>query len=35
MLRDDVHGYSITGPLATPRVTAVGAAETQAELKQQ
>jgi len=35
MLRDDVHGYIITGPLATPLVTAVGAAETQAELKQQ
>ena len=35
MLRDDIHGYSITGPLATPRVTAVGAPETQAELKQQ
>ena len=34
MLRDDIHGYSITGPLATPRVTAVGAPETQAELKQ-
>ena len=35
MLRDDVHGYTITGPLATPRVIAIGAPETQAELKQQ
>jgi hypothetical protein len=35
MLRDDVHGYSITGPLATPRVIVIGAPETQAELKPQ
>ncbi|HEY2362382.1 MAG TPA: AsmA family protein, partial [Candidatus Angelobacter sp.] len=35
MLKDDVHGFTITGPLATPRVTTVGAPETQAELKQQ
>ncbi|HSS99212.1 MAG TPA: AsmA-like C-terminal region-containing protein, partial [Terriglobales bacterium] len=35
MLRDDVHGYTITGPLATPRVITIGAPETQAELKQQ
>lgn len=35
MLKDDVHGFTITGPLATPRVTTVGTPETQAELKQQ
>jgi hypothetical protein len=35
MLRDDIHGYTITGPLATPRVIAIGSSETQAELNQQ
>lgn len=34
MLKDDIHGFTITGPLATPRVTPVGAPETQAQLKQ-
>ena len=35
MLKDDIHGFTVTGPLATPRVTAVGAPDTQAKLKQQ
>ena len=30
MLKDDIHGFTITGPLATPRVSAVGTPETQA-----
>ncbi len=35
MLKDEVHGYTITGPLATPRVAAVSVAETRAALKPQ
>ena len=35
LLKDDVHGFAITGPLAAPHVVAVGTPETRAELKQQ
>ncbi len=33
MLKDDLHGFAITGPLATPRITVVNNPETRAELK--
>ncbi len=35
VLRDDIHGYTITGPLAAPRIVVLGTPETRAELKQQ
>jgi uncharacterized protein involved in outer membrane biogenesis len=35
LLKDEVHGFAITGPLATPHIVAVGTPETRAELKQQ
>jgi uncharacterized protein involved in outer membrane biogenesis len=34
LLKDDIHGFAITGPLATPHIVAVGTPETRAELKQ-
>jgi len=35
LLKDDMDGFAITGPLATPHIVAVGAPETRAALKQQ